>query len=848
MKSIKTLLFITTITIIIIAGLLLYTGKKNAQTQSELYSEYTEENESSRDGIARFYEKLHTPYGSILPDDVNKRILNDLSNVSDENYKSVNSWIAKGPYGMNLSSNPGSYFSGRILDLNMNNNGYTRIAAASGGLWQTTPTILFPVPISDQLNSLVISTFDSKPGDPNTIIAGTGECTVRTGTGLWKTTNGGINWTSIALSPNPYYIFKVRYDPMYSNIVHLVSNYGYYKSTNGGDNFTRYLEGYASDLAINPSNINIMYTNLWSDGIYKTINAGLNWSKLWRNGLPDTNIGRGSISLCASVPNTIYVNLATNDNKTTLGVFKSTNQGALFTKVLDSAFLMGVQGDYNNAIGVCPTNPNLVIAGGVRTVRSSDGGITWNKYFKDGDPLYDPYNLHADVHAIVWGSNGTDVWVASDGGLSHSVNAGLNWSSASNWFPITQYVNIDVGGNGSVIMGGSQDNGISGTSNGGSSWWHVFGGDGAGVAIDPLTPSKIIASVTAPSTSNLDWDRKLTTNYGVTWSTIDNGITNAGTWQPYMRNDRTSPAYIYTNEGAYVYLSTNYGTNWIALNPVAFPSGLLNLNVSKYSSPSAIIYACLNDTTTGQRLRVYDALAWHERSSGLPLRTKINKVAQHPTDNFVAYAITIGLSSTQKVFKTTNRGVTWRNITGNLPNIPFTDLVPHPTDTNKLYLGSEFGCFKTSNGGINWNKWNNGMPMANLVTEMNYIDSISTNGKFYVVAATYGRGIWMREISGDDPTEINNNHSIVTSFELKQNYPNPFNPSTLIKFTLPSTDFVTLKVFDVTGREVAVLVNRKMDLGNHAVTFDGGKLSSGVYFYRITTSKYTDIKKMVFVK
>jgi hypothetical protein len=207
-----------------------------------------------------------------------------------------------------------------------------------------------------------------------------------------------------------------------------------------------------------------------------------------------------------------------------------------------------------------------------------------------------------------------------------------------------------------------------------------------------------------------------------------------------------------------------------------------------------------------------------------------------------------GLTSTQKVYKTNNRGINWVDITGNLPNVPMADLIAHPTDNNKLYLGTEMGCFRTTNGGVNWMVWNNGMPAANIISEMNYIDSISINGKFYVVAATYGRGIFMREISGDDPIAVNNITSNAYRYELMQNYPNPFNPSTTIKFSLPVRDFVDIKIFDIAGREMMTLISKNMSAGAHEIKFDASKFSSGIYFYRMKTEKYSRTMKMILIK
>jgi len=85
-------------------------------------------------------------------------------------------------------------------------------------------------------------------------------------------------------------------------------------------------------------------------------------------------------------------------------------------------------------------------------------------------------------------------------------------------------------------------------------------------------------------------------------------------------------------------------------------------------------------------------------------------------------------------------------------------------------------------------------------------------------------------------------------FNLYKNYPNPFNPSTTIEFTIPTSEFVSVKIFNLLGEEVATLVNGTLQSGNHTYVFDGSKLASGVYMYRIEAGEWMDVKKMILLK
>jgi hypothetical protein len=85
-------------------------------------------------------------------------------------------------------------------------------------------------------------------------------------------------------------------------------------------------------------------------------------------------------------------------------------------------------------------------------------------------------------------------------------------------------------------------------------------------------------------------------------------------------------------------------------------------------------------------------------------------------------------------------------------------------------------------------------------------------------------------------------------FELNQNYPNPFNPSTVITYSVPGAEFVTLKVYDILGNEIAVLVEGECEAGTYNVEFNSTGLSSGTYFYRMQAGSYTDTRKMILLK
>lgn len=831
-KRIPILIAMLSVIVIIVFGFTIM--NKDNQQRSDVF--IGEKQQGTNPFIEKeYFERFYEPYGTLTPE-MRQQMAREVAMTKDES-SAVNSWVSWGPAGQRIYGDPGTnYYSGRILDIEVDGTPSTRLATASGGLWGFA--FIFPIPLSDNITStLIIGSFDSKAGDANTILVGTGEAAYGNGSGLYKTINGGTTYSQITMSPTPGAFFKLRYAPGSTTVVHAATNTGYYKSIDGGDTWTRIqLTARVTDLAIDPTNTNNIYAPVWGDGLYKSVDAGATWTKLTAGGIPTTDWGRASISLCNATPGTVYVNVSKNSDDLTLGVYKTINGGTSWTNVTPVGQFHNY-GWYNAACGVSPTDANNIIVGGLTLWRSANGGSSWTQIT----------NAHPDQHIVTWNSGGTSVWVGNDGGMFFSADAGATFNYNANFLPITQYVLFDVTPNGNYCYGGSQDNGISGTTNRGTNWWHFLGGDGGGASIDYSNPAKVMVSNGLYSSSSWAFNRLITINGGATWSFVNTGVDpNTTQWNLVIKNDQVPNVYFYSMSGAFVYRTINDGASWSKFNTTAFAATVLDLSIAAFNSPP-LLAACLSSTTT--KLMMYSGGIWNDRSAGLPAGTTIRHVQYNPTTPAIAYAVINGLFAGQKIYKTINSGVTWTNISGDLPNVSLSGIIPHPTDASKLYVGSLMGCYKTINGGTTWVRWNNGMANATQVSDMSYIDSIAANGRYYVVAATFGRSIYYREISGDDPIGIVPIHSGVPSkFELSQNYPNPFNPSTTIDVSIPAKDNLSLKVYDLTGRLVATLFESDIQPGYHQFKFNASKFASGIYFYKMTTSKFSETKKMILVK
>ncbi len=189
------------------------------------------------------------------------------------------------------------------------------------------------------------------------------------------------------------------------------------------------------------------------------------------------------------------------------------------------------------------------------------------------------------------------------------------------------------------------------------------------------------------------------------------------------------------------------------------------------------------------------------------------------------------------IYLTTDYGTTWKSVDNGLTNTIITSLMPY---NNSLFAGTfGGGVFGSANYGSSWKGVNQGL-------NSKFINALAISDST-LFAGTQGGGLWRRYLS-----EINSvrqpQDGTPGRFSLMQNYPNPFNPSTVITYQIPSVGKVTLKIYDVLGREVATLVNGVKNPGSYEVKFDAGNLPSGAYFYTLRSGNYVQTSKLLLLK
>ena len=338
----------------------------------------------------------------------------------------------------------------------------------------------------------------------------------------------------------------------------------------------------------------------------------------------------------------------------------------------------------------------------------------------------------------------------------------------------------------------------------------------------------------------------LSTNNGYNWSSL--GFANKDIY-----SIAASDSNLFISFESTVCLSTNNGTNWNYVGFNAMVSELAVLGSKLFAgcfSLNSGIYSSTNNGTNWNlsglndspitKLEVSGTNIYAGTQSGIYISTDNGSnwsflgLTTHNVSSIAVSGQNLFVGSGNGVYLSTNNGTTWSSI--GLSIHTYSSLVV--SDIN-LISASYNGIYLTTNNGINWLAFNQGF---------NYIPNagpLFIKDEYLFVGD--GQSVWRRPLS--EITGIQNiSTEIPSSYSLSQNYPNPFNPNTVIGFQLSVVSDVSIKIYDVQGREVQTLVNERMNAGTYEVSVDGMGLNSGVYFYQMRVSDFKETRRMLLIK
>jgi photosystem II stability/assembly factor-like uncharacterized protein len=659
--------------------------------------------------------------------------------------------------------------------------------------------------------------------------------------GVYRSTDDGVTWQSAfngltGRGPGAYAFAGVGSRVFMSTGVGIAMSTDQGLTWNPANNGLPQLGSYISDFTVKNSG---MIFAAGSEAIYRSNDSGATWAKCTA-GLTD--------SLMSSLLSTpTYLFAGTYES----GIFRSTNDGT--TWQLAST---GLASDDGHRITALTTVGGRIIAatrGGI--YYSTNTGDTWT-LTSSGLDTRTVSTVFAFDTILVAGTYGA--------GAYRSTDKGTNWVSVTNGWPsgnvraFCRHNGIVFGGNyGLTTLYRSTDAGQTWAAVGSgitSRYTHmlaannnrVFAPNAYGVEITSdggstwNTPALLFGSsfycvhgkgnLVFAGSSNIG--PYLSSDNGVTWDTA-NGW-NSGIKPQSTLALTTDSLYLYAGSYNGMYRSSDNGTSWTSLHgglTDTIVHALCSAKGHLFAGAQTAIFASTNHGTT-----------WSLLSNGSPTY-RIRSIVS--IDSVVLAATEY--ASVPSTFRSTNYGQSWSPVTNGLTelNVVFQTLL---VDGRSVFGGSTTeGVWVSTDLGISWSNISSGLsgPAQRIL-------GLAVTG-YNLFAATRG-GTWVRPLTQVVAVDGGEN-GVPTQMELMQNYPNPFNPTTTIGYTVgagsgqqTAVSRVRLAVYDLLGREVAVLLNEKKEPGVYQVEFKNRGLSSGVYIYRLEAGNSVLTRKMILLR
>jgi len=737
-------------------------------------------------------------------------------------------WANLGPVGVDFFSDSTikqwGVVSGRVkgLAVHPTNPNIVYAGSGGGGIWKSIDGGQSWADKSGELHMLTFGSIAIDPSNPEVIYAGTGEYVLVLterfywGDGMYKSTNGGDTWTKInagfgsvthftalAVSPhNPNIVMAT----IAKNLENAPPNEGIWRSSDAGVHWNCVLPGEGMwDIAFHPTDPNTVWVACGNAqpqaGILVSNDGGLTFTQSSAD-LPAYNhIKRLQFDVCKSVPTVLYTVIyddAPPPGAMGTTVFKSVDGGSSWSQISQGVNLSpaGDQGFYDQCIAIDPQNPNHLLSGNVELVCSTDGST---------------FSFVRDPNAYGGGQLTFDSY-------NHVDNQIIRFAPSD---PSVVYVGCDGG------MYRSSDGGTTfqPANNGISSIMHYR------VASHISNPDVLYSGVqdngfisthnrgaTAYKLENISDATECfmdyadsnviffetfcgflgrSTNGGISWDlSVDPGPPDSNAFlSPYWQHP-VEPNIIYGCIRYKLLKSTDKGTTWAYTTSYPITSAPIYTAAQSPINTSNIMVAARNGTVS--LVKSSDGgYNWQDITGSLGMLAGGNfmRLVADPWDGNTFYLLKNTYAGAL-VLKTTNFGSTWIDISSDLPKVPVNDLFIDTANAGTMYLANDFGVYRTTSNGDSWARFGNGLPFIPVLD----FDCYSHSGTRLLRVATFGRGIFEFDLT--KPQGVEEDRAGLVTLHV---WPNPVSGMLWVDIPAFAPDRFTLSLVSVRGSEVASL-------------------------------------------